>query len=132
MRVNLVVVGDPRRQLTHHGLGIRSRTDADVVAFDRADEGFSHSVALRTFDGRRSWFKTDVASEAARIASNVAAAVVRQPFDGDRQAVDPFSYSVRRCKPTISLRARQRSQIPPKFPLLGCIRTDGGGADVSS
>ena len=89
MRVNLVVVGDPRRQLTHHGLGIRSRTDADVVAFDRADEGFSHSVALRTFDGRRSWFKTDVASEAARIASNVAAAVVRQPFDGDRQAVDP-------------------------------------------
>ena len=81
MRVNLVVVGDPRRQLTHHGLGIRSRTDADVIAFDRADEGFSHSVALRTFDGRRSWFKTDVASEAARIASNVAAAVVRQPSD---------------------------------------------------
>jgi hypothetical protein len=31
----------------------------------------------------------DVASEAAGIASNVAAAVVRQPFDGDRQAVDP-------------------------------------------
>ena len=25
MRVNLVVVGDPRRQLTHHGLGIRFR-----------------------------------------------------------------------------------------------------------
>ena len=64
-------MGDPRRQLTHHGLGIGSRTDADVVAFDRADEGFSHSVALRTFDGRRTRFKTDAASEAARIASNV-------------------------------------------------------------
>jgi hypothetical protein len=46
---------------------IRFRTDADIVAFDRADEGFSHSVALRTFNGRRSRFKTDVASEAARV-----------------------------------------------------------------
>jgi hypothetical protein len=46
VRVNLIVVGDPGRQLAHHGLGLRSRTDADIVAFDRADEGFSHSVAL--------------------------------------------------------------------------------------
>ena len=89
MGVNLVIVGDPRRQLTHYGLGIGSGTDADIVAFDCADEGFCHSIALRTFNGRRSWFETDVASEAARIAGNVAAAVVRQPFDGDRRAVDP-------------------------------------------
>jgi hypothetical protein len=51
VRVNLVLVGDPRRQMTHHRLGIG---DADVVAFDRADERFSYSVALRIFDGRRS------------------------------------------------------------------------------
>src|ERR1700751_5762895 len=89
VRVNLVIVGDPRRQLTHYGLGIRSGTNADIVAFDCADEGFSHSIALRTFDGRRSWFKPDVASEAAGITCNVAATVVGQPFDGDRQAVDP-------------------------------------------
>jgi hypothetical protein len=49
----------------------------DVVAFDRADEGFSHSVALRTFDRRRSRFKPDVASEAADITCNVAAAATR-------------------------------------------------------
>ena len=48
MRVNLVVMGNPRWQLTHG-----------------ADEGFSHSVALRTFDGDRYRFKTDVSSEAA-------------------------------------------------------------------
>ena len=89
MRVNLVVVVDPGRQLTHDGLGIRSGTDADIVAFDCADEGFSHSIALRTFDGRRSRFKPDIASEAAGIACNVAAAIVGQPFDGERQAVDP-------------------------------------------
>jgi len=76
VRVNLVVVADPGRQLMHHGLGIGSGTDADVVAFDRADERFSHSVALWTFDRRRSRFKPDVASEAAGITCNVAAAVV--------------------------------------------------------
>ena len=89
VRVNLVIVGDPGRQLTHHGLGIRSRTDADIVAFDRADEGFSHSIALRTFDRRRSRFKADVASEAAGIASDIATAIVGKPFDGDRQTIDP-------------------------------------------
>ena len=89
MQVNLVMVGDPGPQLTHHELGIGSGTDADVVAFDRADKRFSHSVALRTFDRRRSRFKPDVASEAAGIAGNVAAAVVEQPFDRYRQAVDP-------------------------------------------
>jgi hypothetical protein len=31
VRVNLVVVGDPRWQLVHHGLGIRTRTEADVT-----------------------------------------------------------------------------------------------------
>ena len=46
MRVNLVVVGEPGWQLTHDGLGIGSRTDAEIVAFDRTDEGFSHSIAL--------------------------------------------------------------------------------------
>ena len=39
VRVNLVVVGDPSWQLTHDGFGIWSRTDADIVALDRANEG---------------------------------------------------------------------------------------------
>ena len=42
--MNLIVVGDPGRQLTHYGLGVRSRTDADAVRFDCANEGFSHSA----------------------------------------------------------------------------------------
>jgi len=32
-------VGDPSWQLTHDGFGIWSRTDADIVALDRANEG---------------------------------------------------------------------------------------------
>jgi hypothetical protein len=51
VRVNLVVVGDPSWQLTQYGFGIWSLTDADEVALDRANEGFSHSVALGTFGG---------------------------------------------------------------------------------
>ena len=66
-RVNLVVVGDPRWQLAHHGLGIRTRTDADVIAFDRAHKSFGHSIALWTFDRRRPGFETHGASEAAGI-----------------------------------------------------------------
>ena len=81
VRVHLVVVGDPRWQLeTSRFQQLRQGTDADVIAFDGAYEALGRSVALRTFDGRRSRFKTDVASEAAGIASNVAAAIVGEPF----------------------------------------------------
>jgi hypothetical protein len=38
VRVNLVVVGDPSWRLSHDGFGIWSRTDADIVALDRANE----------------------------------------------------------------------------------------------
>ena len=72
----------------HDGLRIRARTDADVVTLDRTDEGFGHSIALWTFDWRRSRFEADVASEAACLVSVVTAAIVGQPLDGDRQAID--------------------------------------------
>jgi hypothetical protein len=99
VRVNLVVVGDPRWQLMHHGLGIRARTNADVVTLDSANEGFGHSIALRTFDGRRPWFKTEVASEAASFSGDVAAAVVGEPFDGYRQEADrPAAAAGRRTR----------------------------------
>ena len=65
VRVKLVVVRDPSWQLTHYGFGIWSRTDADIVALDRANEGFSHSVALWTFERRRPRFEPDVAGGAA-------------------------------------------------------------------
>ena len=45
MRVNLVVVGDPSWQLTHYGFGIWSRTDADIVALDRAPTGKAAEAA---------------------------------------------------------------------------------------
>src|SRR5262245_13176849 len=71
LRVDLVVVGDPSWQLTHYGFGIWSRTDADIIALDRANEGFSHSVALWTFERRRPRFEPDVAGEAAGVAGDM-------------------------------------------------------------
>jgi hypothetical protein len=49
---------------------------------------FGHSIALWTFDRRGSRFEADVASEAACLAGEVTAAIVGQPLDGDRQAID--------------------------------------------
>src|SRR5262249_44744467 len=64
------------------------RTDADIVTLDRADEGFGHSIALWAFDRRGSRFQAEVASEAACLVGEVTAAIVGQPLDGDRQAID--------------------------------------------
>ena len=72
----------------HDGLCIRTRTDADIVTLDRADEGFGHSIALWAFDWRCSRFEAEVASKAACLAGEVTAAIVGQPLDGDRQAID--------------------------------------------
>jgi hypothetical protein len=72
----------------HDGVCIRARTDVDIVTLDCTDEGFGHSIALWTFDWRGSRIEADVASEAACLAGEVTAAIVGQPLDGDRQAID--------------------------------------------
>jgi hypothetical protein len=82
------------------GLCIRARIDVHVVTLNRTDEGFGHSIALRTSDWRRSRFEADVASELACLASNVTAAIVGQPLDGDRHPIDqPEAMLDSRCRP---------------------------------
>ena len=56
----------------YDGLCIRARTDANIVTFDRTDESFGHSIALRTFDWRRSRFEADVASGVSRDLVNAS------------------------------------------------------------
>jgi hypothetical protein len=65
---------------------MRSEADEGV---HRADEGLSHSIGLRTFDGCRPRFWAYLANESARIASNVAATVAGESFDGRRQVRYP-------------------------------------------
>src|SRR5829696_4387702 len=44
MRVNLVVVFEPGRELLHYRFGVRDGSDPNVVAFQRADERLGHAV----------------------------------------------------------------------------------------
>src|SRR5271163_4485111 len=97
----------------HHSLGIRAWADADVIALDRSSEGLGHSITPWTFDWGGSRFKADVASEAASIASDIAAAIVREPFDGNRQSID-------RAEPMLNGSDHQVTHI------LACDATSGG------
>jgi hypothetical protein len=55
---------------------------------ERYPSALCHSIALWTFDWRGSRIEADVASAAACLAGEVTAAIVGQPLDGDRQAID--------------------------------------------
>src|SRR5215203_5243007 len=89
MRVNLVVVFEPGRELLHYRFGVRDGRDPNVVAFQRADERLGHSVRLRADERRGARDEADLAGEAAGLASEVAAAVVGPPLDRAGQAVHP-------------------------------------------
>ena len=88
MRVHFVVVGQPRRKLPQHGLGIRSRAHAHIVPLDRPHERLSHTIALRALEWGGPGFEADLSRKAACLGRDVAGAVVGQPLDGLRQAID--------------------------------------------
>ena len=47
MRMHLVVIGEPDRQLLENRQGIRRRVDIHVVTLEGFDKGFGHAVAMR-------------------------------------------------------------------------------------
>src|SRR5262249_59959181 len=67
---------------------VRREVSAVIVELDRVKDGLSHSVARWSFERRRRRFGPDVAGEAAGVAGDVAAAVIRKPFDRHGQAID--------------------------------------------
>ncbi len=82
IRIDGVVEVEPAGQLVDHGYGVGLFGDAGVVALHGSNEGFSHAVGLRAFNGRRARAEVDLAGEAAGSAAGLAATVIRQPFDG--------------------------------------------------
>lgn len=87
MRVDGIVVVEPAGQLVEDCSGVGLFGDADVVALHGAHERLGHAVGLRAFDGCCARPEVDLAGEAAGLLGGVAAAVIRQPFDGGRQPV---------------------------------------------
>ena len=88
MRVKLVVVVEPFRQGEHDGFGIGDGIHRDVIALEGPHEGFGHAVALRALDRGRERLQANIARKAAGRTCDEAGAVIGQPFDGLRQAVD--------------------------------------------
>jgi hypothetical protein len=71
MRVNRVVVLEPCRQLSHHGLCIGERRYPGVIAFDGAHEGFRHSIRLRALHWCGPGFEADLASKSLGLMGDV-------------------------------------------------------------
>ena len=80
---------EPEWELRHDGFCIRGWIDGDVVALEGFDEGLSHPVRFRTSHRRGARFHADVAEQGRGLLGNEAGTVVREPFDGLRQHVDP-------------------------------------------
>jgi hypothetical protein len=66
----------------------RTGTDANVASLDGADEGFGHAIALRALNRRCSRLQPDFPNKATGLPSDIAATIVGQAFDGDRQTID--------------------------------------------
>ena len=88
MRVKIVVVLEPERQLRDDGFGIRGGVHRDVVALEGFDEGLGHAVRLRAAHGRRARLHAYVAEQGCGIPGDEARTVVGEPFDGLGQHVD--------------------------------------------
>jgi hypothetical protein len=80
----LVVVVDPGRKLLQDGQGIRTRLDAGIVTFKDFDEGFAHTVAFWTADGRKAGHEGQRDNEFQCLSGGVGGAIVRQPLNGMR------------------------------------------------
>ena len=81
MRVNIVVVVEPTRQLIDDSAGVGFVADAGVVSLQRPYERLGHAVRLRAFDRGGAWDQADVAGEPAGVGGGIATAVVGQPLD---------------------------------------------------
>ena len=85
MGVVVVVVGEPPVELAEHRDGVRQRVDANVVAFERPDQGLREAVALRAGDRGEARLQTQSTGKVAGILGRVGAAMVAQPLDGMRR-----------------------------------------------
>lgn len=85
MRMHVVVVGEPNRQLLKNRQCIPRWIDVHIVPLERFDERFGHAVALRRAIRRSTRRQADVLCKASRLPSNVARSVVAEPFCGTGQ-----------------------------------------------
>lgn len=82
--MDFAVILDPAKEEGDDGAGIRPDRHASIVAFQRFDKGFRHTVRLRAADRREEQPQTERACSVGRIRRDKGAAAVRQSFNGMR------------------------------------------------
>src|SRR5688572_28880094 len=81
VRVDRIVMSEPRIELAQYAIRVRLRADPRVIALDGLDKGFGHAILLRALDRRRARYQPNVASQGTRLSGGVGRAVIRQPLD---------------------------------------------------
>jgi len=85
--MHVIIVGHPVGDLVDDSAGVRPWTDASVIAFYGAHEGFSHAVALGALDWGGSWYQADASGKGPRFPGGVATTIIGQPLDVMGQTV---------------------------------------------
>ena len=113
MRVILVVVVDPSRELLQDGRSIRAGLDASIVAFQGLHECLADAVALRAADGGEAGHERKSGGEVQCFAGGVGRAVVASHCTGlgARRVANRRSTQA-------SMRSRTISPLMP--PVLAC------------
>lgn len=88
MRVKIVVMLEPKRQLSDDGFSIRGGVYRDVIALECFDERLGHAVRLWASHRCRARFHADLAEQGCGVLGDEAGAVVGEPFDGFGQHID--------------------------------------------
>ena len=91
MRMMLVVILKPFRQLLQHVAGIVERLGIDITPPERLDEGLGHPVGLGAVVRCRSDHEPQGAVERDDIPGDIGRAVVAEPLDCQPTSnFDPF------------------------------------------
>src|SRR5215471_489331 len=88
VRMDGVVMLEPRVELAQHTGRIGFRADPRVIPLDGFDEGLGHTVRLGALDRRRARNQADIARQSTGLTGGVRRAVIRQPFNRLGQFVD--------------------------------------------
>jgi hypothetical protein len=79
MRVYVVVILEPSRELLHDGDGIWPWVYAGIIAFQCFDEGLAYAVAFRASDRREARSKVQGGCEVDGLSGGIGGAIINQP-----------------------------------------------------
>jgi hypothetical protein len=96
MRVDVVVILEPGRQLLEDRDGVWPWVHAGIVTFQGFDECLANAIALRAADWREAWNKVKRSSKISGLSGGIGGAIISQPLDGKRGAerVEPALHAV--------------------------------------